>query len=241
MIKARRTMRTDLTTQALSYPIRLPDPLQEEALRLLALSRDVINATIVALWERLDDFGTRESTYAYKQVTAMLPAPAFHGDRLWRCQAEQAGRILRSQAERKQRFVLILPLLSQGMIRPKTEQQPAGKARKVLKVGILPYAADDGGEQGQAYRLRVDLESCCCYLVLRTCRQDSPWRPPCARSSSPMAPATPSSTSSSPAAGTGLATTPLPSTSRCWASPSCCSNGPAQHPAHPTRVPDDRP
>ena len=28
----------------------------------------------------------------------------------------------------------------------------------VLKVGILPYAGDDGGERGQAYRLRLDLE-----------------------------------------------------------------------------------
>jgi putative transposase len=218
-------MRNHSDTQMLSYPIRLPDPVQEEALRLLELSRQVINTTLVALWPRLDEFGTRESTYAYKQVTAMLEAPVFSPDRLWRCQAEQAGRILRSQAQRKQQFALILPLLSQGMIRPKTEKRPAGKARQVikaalsalrepdsdggqvvalqhlieqacnfflqngcfpatyeemqpvpvLKVGILPYAADDGGEQGQAYRLRVDLESGCCFLTVRTPSGNGTW------------------------------------------------------------------
>jgi hypothetical protein len=107
-------MRKNSATQMLSYPIRLPDPIQEEALCLLDLSRQVINATLVALWPRLDDFGTRASTYAYKQVTAMLAAPVFSGDRLWRCQAEQAGRILRSQAERKKQFALVLPLVSQA-------------------------------------------------------------------------------------------------------------------------------
>jgi len=136
-------MRNNSDTQMLSYPIRLPDPVQEEALRLLELSCQVINATLVALWPRLDEFGTRESTYAYKQVTAMLEAPVFSGDRLWRCQAEQAGRILRSQAQRKQQFALILPLLSQGMIRPKTEKQPAGKARKVIKAALSALREPD--------------------------------------------------------------------------------------------------
>jgi hypothetical protein len=32
----------------------------------------------------------------------------------------------------------------------------------VLKVGILPYAGDDGGEHGQAYRCLIDLEGRCC-------------------------------------------------------------------------------
>jgi hypothetical protein len=137
-----------------------------------------------------------------------MDAPAFYGDRLWRCQAEQAGRILRGQAERKKQCALILPLLEQGMILPKTEKKRAGKNRRtikaaltclreedsdggstvelqslieqacnfylahgyfpdtyedmqaipVLKVGILPYAGDDGGALGQAYRFRLDLE-----------------------------------------------------------------------------------
>jgi len=218
-------MRGKRAPQSLSYPIRLPDGAQADALRLLDVSRAVINATVAALWDRLDDFGERETKYAYKQVTAMLDAPAFHGDRLWRCQAEQAGRILRGQAERKKQFALILPLLEQGMILPKMEQKRAGKNRKaittalavlreensdggsavelqslieqacnfylthgcfpgtyeemqavpVLKGGILPYAGDDGGASGQAYRFRIDLEGRCCYLAFRFPDEQGVW------------------------------------------------------------------
>jgi hypothetical protein len=198
---------------------------QSDALRLLDVSREVINATVAALWERLDDFGEREIKYAYKQVTAMMSSPAFHGDRQWRCQAEQAGRILRGQAERKKQCTLILPLLEQGMILPRTEKKPASKNRKaikqalaslreensdggnavelqslieqacnfylkhgcfpsyyeemqeipVLKVGILPYAGDDGGEKGQAYRLRIDLEGRDCFFAFRAPDESGAW------------------------------------------------------------------
>src|SRR5260221_9111896 len=166
---------------------------------------------------RLDEFGELESKYAYKQVTAMMGSPAFHGDGHCRCEAEQAGRIWRGQAERKNHFALILPLLEQGMLLPKTEKKPAGKNRKtikqavaslreeqsdggsavelqslieqacnfylkhgcfpssyeemqaipLLKVGVLPYAGDDGGKIGQAYRLRIDVEGRCCYFAFR--------------------------------------------------------------------------
>src|SRR3974377_142683 len=85
-------MRSTLATQALSYPIRLPDVLQPGAIRLLDVSREVINSTIAALWERLDEFSERETKYAYKQVMALLDSPDPHGDRQWRCEAEQAGR-----------------------------------------------------------------------------------------------------------------------------------------------------
>jgi len=199
-------VRTIPAKQSLSYPIRLPDRAQEDALRLLDVSREVINATVTALWPQLDVFGTRDSTYAYQQVTDLIGSSDPHGDRQWRCEAEQAGRILRGQAQRKKQFARILPLLSTGMIEPKTEQKRAHKNRKaikqaladlqesnadggsavelqslieqccnfyleqgcfpasyeemqpipVLKVGILPYAADDGGEKGQAYHLRLD-------------------------------------------------------------------------------------
>ena len=204
-------------TQSLSYPIRLPDVVQADALRLLDVSREVINATVVALWDRLDDFGTRETRYAYKQIEEMISSPLPHGHRQWRCEAEQAGRILRGQAERKKQFALILPILEQGMLQPKGERQRAGKnckaikqaisdlreetsdggsavelqslieqacnfyldngcfpdtyedmqAMPVLKIGVLPYAADDGGEKGQAYRLRIDREAHCCYFAFR--------------------------------------------------------------------------
>jgi putative transposase len=212
-----RPMRKIASNHSLSYPIRLPDRAQEDALRLLDVSREVINATVMALWDHLDAFGERETTYAYKQVTALMDAPVFYGDRLWRCQAEQAGRLLRGQAKRKQQFALILPLLEQGMILPRTEYQRASKNRKAIKAalaalreeesdgggavqlqslieqacnfylnngcfpccyedmqgvpllgaGILPYAGDDGGEHGQAYRFRIDLEGRCCYFAFR--------------------------------------------------------------------------
>ena len=218
-------MRGKRAPQSLSYPIRLPDGVQADALRLLDVSREVINATVVALWDRLDQFGERETRYAYKQVTALIDAPAFYGDRLWRCQAEQAGRILRGQAERKKQFALILPILEQGMILPKTEKKPAGKDRKAIKAalaslrdetsdggsavelqslieqscnfylknggfpssyeemqpvpvqksGILPYSGDDGGEHGQAYRFRIDLEERCCYLAFRAPSEQGVW------------------------------------------------------------------
>jgi putative transposase len=218
-------MRGKGAPQPLSYPIRLPDGVQADALRLLDVSRSVINATVIALWDRLDEFSERESKYAYKQVTAMKDAPAFYGDRLWRCKAEQAGRILRGQAERKKQFALILPILEQGMVLPKTEKKQASKNRKaikqalaslreessdggsavelqslieqscnfyltngcfpatyeemqavpILKVGILPYAGDDGGLSGQAYRFRIDLEGHCCYLAFRFPDEQGVW------------------------------------------------------------------
>ena len=102
-------MRTSRDQQSLSYPLRLPDEIQADALRLLDLSRQVINLTVTALWDRLDEFTTRTNSHAYKQVEEMIAPLLIHGHRQWRCEAEQAGRILRGQAERKQQFALILP------------------------------------------------------------------------------------------------------------------------------------
>ena len=219
-------MRVGRTFQTLSYELRLPDAVLAAALRVLDASREIINTTVAALWEHLDDFGKRETRYAYKQVTALIASSEPHGDRQWRCEAEQAGRILRGQAERKKRFALILPLLEQGMIQPKTEQAPAGKNRTaikaalaclrdahsdggsavelqslveqacnyylahgcfpetfedmqavpLLKVGILPYAADDGGLAGQAYRFRMDVQARCCYLAFRFPDEQGVWK-----------------------------------------------------------------
>jgi putative transposase len=210
-------MRAGRNFQPLSYDLRLPKAAQAAALRLLDSSREVINATVAALWDRLDEFGERETKYAYKQVTAMMGSPACHGDRQWRCEA--------GQAERKKQFALILPLLEQGMLLPQTEKKRAGKNRKaikaalarlseedsdggsavelqslieqacnfylkngrfpssyeemqaipMLKVGILPYAGDDGGKIGQAYRLRIDLEGRCCYFAFRAPDQAGSW------------------------------------------------------------------
>jgi putative transposase len=79
-------MRAGRHFQPLSYDLRLPDGMQAAALQVLDGAREVINATVAALWDRLDDFGKRETKYAYKQVTALLGSPAFHGDRQWRCE-----------------------------------------------------------------------------------------------------------------------------------------------------------
>ena len=220
-------MRVGRTVQPVSYELRLPDAVQAAALRVLDASRVVINATVAALWERLDDFGERETKYAYKQVTALIGSSEPHGDRQWRCEAEQAGRILRGQAKRKQHFIQILPLLEQGMVLPTGEHTRASKNRPaikaalaclrdehsdggsavelqglieqacnyylthgcfpdtyedmqpipVLKVGILPYAGDDGGEHGQAHRLHLDLEGRCCLFAFRAPDQSGHWSP----------------------------------------------------------------
>ena len=140
-------MRKEVATQALSYSLRLPDTIQAEALRLLDASRVVINIVITSLWDRLDEFGTRTNTHAYKQVEEMIVAPANHGHRQWRGEAEQAGRILRSQAQRKKQFDLVLPLLSEGMILPATEKRHAGKSRVTIKKALadLKKSQEDGG------------------------------------------------------------------------------------------------
>jgi transposase len=129
-------MRAGRHYQPLSYDIRLPDEVQADALRLLDASRSVVNALLARLWPRLDEFRGERSGPAWKQVVAMTDSPDPHGDRQFRCESETAGRIMRAQAERKQVFALIQPLLSDGFIRPKTEKQPAGKDRKSIKEGI---------------------------------------------------------------------------------------------------------
>ena len=51
------------------------------------------------------------------------------------------------------------------------------QAVPLLKVGILPYAADDGGEHGQAYRFRIDVQGRCCYLAFRFPDELGVWAP----------------------------------------------------------------
>ncbi len=174
------------------------------------LSKAVVNAALAILWPYLDEFGSERIGPAWKQVGKYMGSPKYHGDRQWRCESEVVGRVLRAQAERKKAFELVLPLLSDGFIRPKTEKRPAGKNRPaikeaiatlqksleedetsfvalqnvieqacnfffradrfptsyeelqplpLLKVGMLTYAGDDGGEKGQAYRLALDVDA----------------------------------------------------------------------------------
>src|SRR5229473_544992 len=202
-----KNMHTRRTHQPLTYDVRLPDEAQADALRLLDASKAVVNAALAILWSYLDEFGEREASPAWKQVGKYMGSPQYHGDRQWRCESEVVGRVLRAQAERKKAFELVLPILSDGFIRPKTDKRPAGKNRPaikeaiatlqksleedetsfvalqnvieqacnfffradrfptsyeelqplpLLKVGLLTYAGDDGGEKGQAYRLALD-------------------------------------------------------------------------------------
>ncbi len=123
--------------QPLSYDLRLPDEAQADALRLLDASRAVVNSAVVQLWPYLDDFMAQHPGPAWKQVAEVIGSPDPHGDRQWRCESETAGRIMRAQAERKQIFQLIQPILSDGFIRPKTAKRPAGKNRPAIKEAIL--------------------------------------------------------------------------------------------------------
>ena len=164
-------MRTNRDQRPLSYPLRLPDELQADALRLLDLSREVVNAVVTSLWDRLDDFGERTNKYAYKQVEEMTSSPQLHGDRQWRCEAEQAGRILRGQAERKKQFALILPILSQGMIQPKTETKRAGKNRKAIKE-VLGDLREENTDGGSAVELQSLIEQACNYYLTHGCFPD---------------------------------------------------------------------
>jgi putative transposase len=165
-------VRTSRDQQSLSYPLRLPDEIQADALRLLDASREVINLTVTALWDRLDEFATRTNTHAYKQVEEMISPPLVHGHRQWRCEAEQAGRILRGQAERKQQFAAIVPLLEQGMIQPKTETKRAGKNRKAIKQALadLREANSDGGN---AVELQSLIEQACNFYLQNGCFPDT--------------------------------------------------------------------
>src|SRR5215472_1232197 len=129
-------MRAGRTVQPLSYDVRLPDEAQAEALRLLDSSRTVVNALLACLWPRLDEFLGERSGPAWKEVVAMTASPDPHGDRQFRCESETAGRILRAQAERKQVFALIQPILTADFIRPAEGTRPAGKNRKQIKEGI---------------------------------------------------------------------------------------------------------
>jgi hypothetical protein len=154
----------------LSYPLRLPDEIQADALRLLEVSREVINRTVTALWDELDAFATHTNTHAYKQVEEMITPPRSHGHRQWRCEAEQVGRILRSQAARKQHFAVILPVLSRGMIQPKTATQRAGKHRKAMKDALAAVrAAEADSDGGSTVELQSLIEQACTFYLHNGC------------------------------------------------------------------------
>src|SRR5215470_14690082 len=162
--------RTSMKTPPLSFPIRLPDALQAEALRLLGASRSAINQLLLALWPELDRFATERTGPAWKQVEQYAARRSGHGNRQERGVLEQAGRILRAQASRKQVFQTILPLLSAGLIRPAKGKRPAKKDYRLIREQVRALRAEqqEAGEEADAYVAMTNLLEQACNFYLKT-------------------------------------------------------------------------
>ena len=158
-------MRAGRDQQPLSYDVRLPDEAQADALRLLDASRQVVNLALDQLWPFLDEFMESRTSPAWKQVVELIGSPDPHGDRQWRCEAETAGRIMRAQAERKQVFQLIQPILSDGFIRPKTEKRPAGKNRTLIKEAIETLQKTLEDDDTALITMQNVIEQACNYFL----------------------------------------------------------------------------
>jgi putative transposase len=158
-------MRAGRHDQPLSYDLRLPEEAQEDALRLLDASRAVVNAALEKLWPFLDEFMAERAGPAWKHVVALIGSPDPHGDRQWRCEAETAGRIMRAQAERKQVFQLIQPILSDGFIHPKDEKRPAGKNRKSIKEAIEALQKRLSNDDTAFITMQNVVEQACNYFL----------------------------------------------------------------------------
>jgi putative transposase len=157
-------------TQTLSFPIRLPDAMQAEALRLLDASTVAINQIVTDLWPHLDLFASDRAGPAWKEVERHLPTRSGHGSRQERCEMESAGRILRAQASRKHVFQTILPLLSEGLIRPAEGKRPARKDHAQIKeqVRALRVQIHEVGEDADAFMAMTNLIEQACNRYLQT-------------------------------------------------------------------------
>jgi putative transposase len=158
-------MRASRALQPLTYDVRLPNEVQADALRLLDATRQVINQALELLWPYLDEFGTRQAGPAWKQVGKYMGSPDFHGDRQWRCESEVVGRLLRGQAERKKAFELVAPILSDGFIRPKTENKPAGKNRVAIKEAITTLQKSLEDDDTSFVALQNVVEQACNFFL----------------------------------------------------------------------------
>lgn len=163
-------MRAHRLGPILNYDLRLPDEAQADALRLLDASRAVVNTTLAQLWPSLDVFAAERTGQAWKQVGQQMGSPDPHGDRQWRCESETAGRILRAQATRHRAFAVIQPILTDGLIWPKTEHKPAGKNRRAIKEALttlkqVQAEAHSGQEEDEGETVFVALQN----IVEQTC------------------------------------------------------------------------
>src|SRR5262249_43329864 len=93
-----------------------------------------------------------------------------HGNRQERCEMEQAGRILRAQASRKQVFQTILPLLSAGLIRPAEGKRPAKKDYRQIREAVRapPAQQQEAGEEADAFMAMTNLLEQACNYYLET-------------------------------------------------------------------------
>jgi putative transposase len=155
-------------TQTLSFPIRLPDAMQAEALHLLDASRLAINEIIIDLWPQLDQFAGDRNGPAWKHIEPYMLKRSGHGSRQERCEMEQAGRILRAQASRKQVFQSLLPLLAEGLIRPAEEKRPARKDYRAIKEQVRALRADL--EDPDSFMAMTNLIEQACNRYLQTDR-----------------------------------------------------------------------
>ena len=83
---------------------------------------------------------------------------------------EQAGRILRAQATRKQVFLTILPLLSAGLIRPADGKRPARKDYRLIREAGAGCAGEqqEAGEEADTYVAMTNLLEQACNFYLET-------------------------------------------------------------------------
>jgi putative transposase len=169
-------------TQTLSFPIRLPDAMQAEALRLLDASTIAINRIITDLWPHLDLFVADRSGPAWKQVEKHLLHRTGHGNRQERCEMEQAGRILRAQASRVAVLDVMLEVAAKYGSPLEQESRVLGwdwGVRSLITVSILekpegdepyrqvsrPVFLDTGSIDGRQARLRREIDR------LKACRE----------------------------------------------------------------------
>jgi hypothetical protein len=69
------------------------------------------------------------------------------------------------QAERKQQFALILPLLAAGMIEPRTEKKRVGKNRKAIEQA-LASVREENADGGSAVELQSLIEQSCNFYLM---------------------------------------------------------------------------
>jgi len=149
--------------QALTHSLRLPEEVQADAVRLLEAAQQVTNATIEALWPRLDEFADGQG-HAYKHVGSMMASPDPHGSRQWRCEAETAGRVLRAQAERKVAFEQIGAILSEGLIVPGRNGRQR-KDRRELMRRVRDLRESEGSDAGKLMMLVNVVEQACNFYL----------------------------------------------------------------------------